>query len=697
MQKPLSVQHIIAIPLQNAIFSSFSLKQWRDASTMPPSTQDPSYWEEYRAYCQTSQLPVVSYRNYLRQWSRSAREHGKGKEPKGGADGGDGKGGGPPPPPPPPLRKRQTDDTGGEAPPISKAKSGDTPSSSCISPDMARYETARQILQEFGYTAFPHLDMACGGTFADLNQHRISVPVTAALQAGLAEVPPATAAIAHELMVSFLATRKASDGSDLMERLGYPTEVEGNAGWFRFQYRSPNELEAQQVEVAYHGTHLECLHGLLATGRLLPSNDKVPGMRHFEERQGVYLHRPENKHLAEGYAAFIRYGPRHAYLRILVEAEVDPSGSLKRGKRTNQLIYKYESVRVSAFHVQIATKSELRPGDYLREWSATLEVPLATSLQAFDTLAIPMVGHLASSSSAATATVITDRRGYQGGVTPPAVLGTTGGVTPQGPSPASVDSELSVAAEGIVTWMGSPGSLGEHHSDTRDPESRYSVSVSKALAGCLRHGHLPTINVTEAGWARVQDLLSWPRIKAQHTTAADLLEIVRHNSKSRYEFGFKEEDGSYYIRAVQGHSRSDVKDDSILEVFTEETLPEILLHGTHWGLYDSIQDKGLVPQSLQTDTKGQKHKGAGKPGKEKRRHVHLISAEDRGRTGVSGFRDNATMVVAIDASAAMRAGVRFYSSSNSVVLTPDIIPPSAILHYESLRDHAKYDTRGRAI
>ena len=64
-------------------------------------------------------------------------------------------------------------------------------------------------------------------------------------------------------------------------------------------------------------------------------------------------------------------------------------------------------------------------------------------------------------------------------------------------------------------------------------------------------------------------------------------------------------------------------------------------------------------QSLQTDTKRQKHKGAGKPGKEKRRHVHLISAEDRGRTGVSGFRDNATMVVAIDAFAAMRAGVRF--------------------------------------
>ena len=43
----------------------------------------------------------------------------------------------------------------------------------------------------------------------------------------------------------------------------------------------------------------------------MPSNDKVAGMRHFDGRQGVYLHKPSNKHLAQGYAAFIRYGPKH--------------------------------------------------------------------------------------------------------------------------------------------------------------------------------------------------------------------------------------------------------------------------------------------------------------------------------------------------------------------------------------------------
>ena len=117
-----------------------------------------------------------------------------------------------------------------------------------------------------------------------------------------------------------------------MERLSFPSDEGG--GWFRFSYSSPNTLHASQLETAYHGTHVECLHGLMATGRIMPSNDKVAGMRHFDGRQGVYLHRPSNKHLAQGYAAFIRFGPKHVYLRALCEVEVDPAGSAKRGKKT---------------------------------------------------------------------------------------------------------------------------------------------------------------------------------------------------------------------------------------------------------------------------------------------------------------------------------------------------------------------------
>ena len=185
-----------------------------------------------------------------------------------------------------------------------------------------------------GYTAFPRQDPGCAGSFQDLNEHRISVPVTQALQSGLAEVEAATSATAQALMETFLWSRRGPNEEDLMDLLSPPTNSAGSGGWFRFPFRSP--LQAPQLGRAYHGTHMECLHGLIAIGRIMPSNDKVAGMRHFDNRQGVYLHKESNKHLAQGYAAFIRYGPKHVYLRALCEVEVDPTGSAKKGKKTTK-------------------------------------------------------------------------------------------------------------------------------------------------------------------------------------------------------------------------------------------------------------------------------------------------------------------------------------------------------------------------
>eukprot|EP00439_Symbiodinium_sp_Y106_P071500 s1551_g12.t2 len=383
-----------------------------------------------------------------------------------------------------------------------------------------RYEAARASLQEMGYTAFPHKDPECAGSFQDLNEHRISMAVTQALQSGLAVVEAATTATAHALMQTFLSSRRGPNDEDLMELLSFPTEQ--GEGWFR----------------------------------IMPSNDKVAGMRHFDNRQGVagmrhfdnrqgvYLHKPSNKHLAQGYAAFIRYGPKHAYLRALCEVEVDPAGSVKKGKKTNQLIFEYDSVRICAFHLQVlralcevevdpagsvkkgkktnqlifeydsvricafhlqvATKSELKHGDYLREWAGALEVPLSSALQAFQAMGL--------------------------------------GLGPDGAAGGPLPSSTSII----------PG--GE-----------------------------------------------------------------------------------------QGRS------------------------------------------------------GKGRKGSEGRRHVHLISVEDRGQDVMSGFRENATMVIAVDARHTMRQGVTFYRSKNGVVLTSDRIPSASILHYESLRDHQKHDRRGNPM
>ena len=247
----------------------------------------------------------------------------------------------------------------------------------------------------------------------------------------------------------------------------------------------------------------------------------------------------------------------------------------------------------------------------------------------------------------------------------------------------------------ISPWLGEPGSLGKYSSDSQDPNSQFSVNVSKALAACLRHGHRPPVSATSAGWVFLDDLLRWPRIYKQYTTPGDLLEIVRSNAKLRYEMGFRPSGRTYHMRAVQGHSRTDVVDEDLLERFTEETLPEILLHGTKWHLYEAIRDQGLMPQALLAQEQGRG--GKGKKGSEGRRHIHLISEGDRGRDVTSGFRDNATMVIAVDARHALRQGVQLYRSKNGVVLTSDRIPPASILHYESLRDHKKYDRRGNPM
>ena len=284
------------------------------------SVQDPSYQAEYEAFCQNreqAQLPYVSYRNFLRQWRRSARARCEDvPSDKGHSMGAAGQNIWPT------LREREGGKGSGgvtmemeELPPLPLRQRVEILPLLVYQSLLAR-SGMKLLGPEMGNTAFPHKDPECAGSFQDLNEHRISMAVTQALQSGLAVVETATTATAHALMQTFLSSRRGPNDEDLMELLSFPTEQ--GAGWFRFPFRSPNTLQASQLETAFHGTHMECLHGLMATGRIMPSNDKMAGMRHFDDRQGVYLHKPSNnKHLAQGYAAFIRYGPKHVYLRAL--------------------------------------------------------------------------------------------------------------------------------------------------------------------------------------------------------------------------------------------------------------------------------------------------------------------------------------------------------------------------------------------
>ncbi|CAE7777420.1 Trpt1, partial [Symbiodinium sp. KB8] len=268
---------------------------------------------------------------------------------------------------------------GGDTPPTQSAALLMQPS---IPENQARQ--ASSVLESAGYPDFPDHIPTCGGTIADINQGRLTVAATKKLIDGLTPCTEPTAEIADALMHSFLRTRRGLSGEELLPRLGKATSFPNN--WFRFEFQAPNSLQAgeENCYVGYHGTHLECLHAILSTGRLLPSNPEIPGTRSFTDRHGVYLHKPLNRHLAENYSSLTRYGTRHIFVKPCVEVVYDIRGSLKAGKQTNQVIQDFDSVQIVAIHLRIATQQSLQPSEYLMEWSGSLELPLQAAVSAFE-------------------------------------------------------------------------------------------------------------------------------------------------------------------------------------------------------------------------------------------------------------------------------------------------------------------------
>ena len=65
--------------------------------------------------------------------------------------------------------------------------------------------------------------------------------------------------------------------------------------------------------------------------------------------------------------------------------------------------------------------------------------------------------------------------------------------------------------------------------------------------------------------------------------------------------------------------------------------------------------------------------------------------------GTSGFRQNATMLTAIDPRQAVNLGVHFYQSQYQVTLTPDDVPPEAIIYFQGLKTQKKYDRGGTPL
>ena len=162
--------------------------------------------------------------------------------------------------------------------------------------------------------------------------------------------------------------------------------------------------------------------------------------------------------------------------------------------------------------------------------------------------------------------------------------------------------EEETATECIIPWPGEPGSLGYHGADSCDPPTRFSIELSKSLAARLRHGHRPWVEITPDGWTRLLDLLA----PSEGAASAGRRCPGSGAPKGRYELGLCA--GVRYIRALQGHSRTNVDAETMLQELSAESLPERLLHGTHWSLFESIRER--IPQCRLTEGKAKDAKDA---------------------------------------------------------------------------------------
>eukprot|EP00439_Symbiodinium_sp_Y106_P053665 s5701_g7.t1 len=199
------------------------------------------------------------------------------------------------------------------------------------------------------------------------------------------------------------------------------------------------------------------------------------------------------------------------------------------------------------------------------------------------------------------------------------------------------------------------------------PLGERAKEISKALTQLLRHA-APWlgIRIQEDGYVDMGDLLRAPRFWNQWITEAEVIDVIHHNQKNRFEVSFQR--GHYQVRALQGHSISHVRDDLVLTQLSIEDTPEYAAHGTYYDFYESILRHGLMAGGQQGPS-FRRHvydfyesilrhglMAGGQQGPSFRRHVHLVE-QLPWEGAISGVRSDCDFVIWIRTREAAASGV----------------------------------------
>lgn len=178
------------------------------------------------------------------------------------------------------------------------------------------------------------------------------------------------------------------------------------------------------------------------------------------------------------------------------------------------------------------------------------------------------------------------------------------------------------------------------------PKDSPAVRDSKTLAWILRHGaKAEGIAMRPDGYVLVADLIQNHRLR--DLDFASLEKLVKNDHKERYSLMC--ESGVWFIRANQGHSMKTVQME--LQPITSAADIAMAVHGTTREAWRSISTQGLS--------------------KMKRNHIHLAQgiAGQTGQNVISGMRQSSQILIYIDVQKALDSGLKFFLSTNGVVLS----------------------------
>ncbi|CAK8692443.1 uncharacterized protein LOC143462229 [Clavelina lepadiformis] len=172
------------------------------------------------------------------------------------------------------------------------------------------------------------------------------------------------------------------------------------------------------------------------------------------------------------------------------------------------------------------------------------------------------------------------------------------------------------------------------------------MEFSKELVRVLRHGKYKFLRLDEEGYISVRQILEDRKFIEQcgKRSFEEVRNIVDSNDKKRFEL--KEINGEWKIKATQGHT---VKVQNLdLQPITNPKQYTDVYHGTYFEAWEKIKTTGL--------------------NRMKRNHIHFSIGLPGQNEVISGMRNSCEIVIKLDMEKAMKAGLKFFISSNKVIL-----------------------------